>query len=69
MNKGSRNKDLASTFAVEDVMMRNVAAGNSAPIGVGTTTLPGGGQPGDPTVLSAEYNDELESVGVGTGSN
>ena len=63
MNKTSRNKDLASRFAVEDAVLRGVA-GNAA---VGTTTLPGGGQPGDPTAISREYNDELEgSIGVGT---
>jgi hypothetical protein len=58
MNKGSRNKDLASVFGIEDAVMRNVAGGAT----IIRTTLPGGGQPGDPTAASFEYNDELEDT-------
>jgi len=70
MNKQSRrNKDLASLFAIEDEALQRVAAAHGASslpgIVVQKTTLPGGGQPGDPTAASFEYNDELESS-VGT---
>jgi len=67
MNKQSRrNKDLASLFAIEDEALQRVAAAQGAnAVVIQKTTLPGGGQPGDPTAASFEYNDELESS-VGT---
>lgn len=63
MNKQSRrNKDLASLFEIEDAALQRVAAAEGAnAVVIQKTTLPGGGQPGDPTAASFEYNDELES--------